>query len=107
MLIQQTSLLLSLIASIKHCSTCSDSVLRKLVTLISQQALLQAEGEAARKQAESATKAAQAMLEEASKEASKSKEDADNLVRGLSLHCCVCVGGGVTTVAIPVKIQFQ
>ena len=63
-------------------STSPDSVLRKLVTLISQQALLQAEGEAARKQAESATKAAQAMLEEASKASSKSKEDADNLVRG-------------------------
>ncbi|KAI0237252.1 B-cell receptor-associated protein 31 [Lamellibrachia satsuma] len=54
-------------------------VLRKLVTLISQQAVLQAEGEAARKQAESATQAAQTMLDEASKESSKSKEDVDNL----------------------------
>ena len=53
------------------------------MTLISQQAVLQAEGEAARKQAESATQAAQTMLDEASKESSKSKEDVDNLVRGL------------------------
>jgi len=87
-------------------------VLRKLVTLISQQALLQAEGEAARKQAESATKAAQAMLEEASKASSKSKEDADNLVSHSYVgghnqtHGQFCFVT-INTLSIPVNIQFQ
>ena len=54
-------------------------VLRKLVTLISRQAVLEAEGEAARRQAESATEAAQKLLDDMSKESSK--EDADNMVR--------------------------
>ena len=44
---------------ILHCS-----ILRKLVTMISEQAHLEAEGQAARKQAESATATAKALLEQ-------------------------------------------
>ena len=48
--------------------------------MISRQAVLEAEGEAARRQAESATEAAQKLLDDVSSKDS-SKEDADNQVR--------------------------
>ena len=54
------------------CVMSFDSVIRRLVTLISTQAMLTAEGEASKKQAESATAMAKKLLEE--------KENAANLV---------------------------
>lgn len=54
------------------------SIIRRLVTLISQQAQLQAQSEASQKQAQSASDAAKKLMEE--------KENLSNMVRCLQEH---------------------